>query len=63
VTLLDACRSVMRDDHGDKYPDGLDSADVLAEIRAKFGADAFPLCTVIDVANEMRAFFGVPSRG
>lgn len=59
MTLLDACREVMRDPSiKAKYPEGLLSYDVLAEIRMRHGDDAFPLCTVIDVANEMRAFFG-----
>lgn len=57
--MLDACREVMRDEAVTaRYPKGLNSADVLKEIRAKHGDDAFPLCTVIDVADEMRAFFG-----
>ena len=59
MTLLDACREVMRDHSmGAKYPKGLNAADVLTEIRAKHGADAFPLVSVIDVADEMRSFFG-----
>jgi hypothetical protein len=41
-----------------KYPEGLSSVDVLTEIRAKHGPTAFPLCTVIDVADEMRSFYG-----
>ena len=61
MTLLDACREVMSDPEVTaRYPDGLNSADVLTEIRGKHGADAFPLVSVIDVADEMRSFFGRP---
>jgi hypothetical protein len=60
MTLLDACREVMRDKAVTaRYPRGLNAGDVLTEIRAKH-ADAFPLCTVIDVADEMRSFYGRP---
>jgi len=60
MTLLDACREVMRDPAmSARYPDGLDAADVLTEIRARHGAGAFALCSIIDVADEMRSFFGV----
>ena len=63
MTLLDACREGMRDPSmGAKYPEGLNAADVLTEIRAKHGSDAFPLVSVIDVADEMRSFFGRPGR-
>ena len=59
MSLLDACREVMRDESVTaRYPRGLNAADVLTEIRRKHGNDAFPLCTVLDVADEMRAFFG-----
>lgn len=42
-----------------RYPKGLNSREILAEIRQKHGSDAFPLVSVIDVANEMRSFYGV----
>lgn len=59
MTLLDACREVMRDHTVmARYPDGLSAGDVLTEIRTKHGDDAFPLVSVIDVANEMQRFFG-----
>lgn len=59
MTLLDACREVMADrDVLARYPKGVNAADVLTEIRAKHGTDAFPLVSVIDVADEMRSFFG-----
>ena len=58
MTLLDACREVMRRVPKSAYPDGLSSADVLKEIRVLFGPDAFPLVSVIDVADEMRSFYG-----
>ena len=58
MTLLDACREVMDDPAiQSHYPDGLSSVDVLMEIRRKHPG-GFPLCTVIDVADEMRAFYG-----
>lgn len=63
MTLLDACREVMSDpDMRRYYPDGLDASDILKEIRARHGQDAFPLVSIIDVADEMRGFYGVPGR-
>lgn len=41
-----------------KYPNGLDASDVLTEIRAKHGDDAFALCSILDVCDEMAALFG-----
>lgn len=61
MTLLDACREVMSDPGvRTRYPDGLAPRDILTEIRVKHPG-AFPLCSVIDVADEMRAFYGKPS--
>lgn len=58
MTLLDACREVMNDPIVmAKYPRGINSAEMLAEIRVKH-PDAFPLVSVIDVADEMIAFYG-----
>ena len=63
MTLLDACREVMADRSVTaKYSEGLNAGDVLTEIRAKH-PDAFPLVSVIDVADEMRSFFGTPGAG
>ena len=65
MTLLDACREVMgqpKEHLNREYPEGLSAADVLFEIRLRFGADAFPLVSVIDVADEMRSFYGPGSR-
>lgn len=60
-TLLDACREVMRDSElGKKYPKGVSAGDVLTEIRLRY-PDAFPLVSVLDVANEMIKFFGPPT--
>lgn len=62
MTLLDACREVMNDpDTKRYYPDGVAPLDILKEIRARHGQDAFEFCTVIDVADEMRAFYGTPA--
>lgn len=41
-----------------RYPNGLNAADVLTEIRKKRGDDAFSLCSIIDVADECRYLFG-----
>lgn len=41
-----------------KYPNGMNSVDILHEIRQKYGQDAFPYCTVIDVADQMRETYG-----
>lgn len=61
VTLLDAIREVMSDpDIRVRYPEGLDSGEVLAEVRTRFGDDAFPYVTVIDVADDLRSFYGAP---
>lgn len=58
MTLLDACREVMGDQSvTSRYPDGLNAVDVFEEIR-KRRPGAFPLCTVLDVADEMRSFYG-----
>jgi len=52
--LTEACREVMRDSSlRSKYPEGPTSVQILDEIRLKHGADAFPLCTWIDVHDEM----------
>lgn len=60
MTLLDACREVMSDSETTaRYPEGLNAGDVLTEIRRKH-PDAFPLVSVIDVADEMRSFYGRP---
>lgn len=59
MTLREACAEVMADPAViARYPDGLDGNDVMTEIRRKHGQDAFALCSVIDVVDEMRALFG-----
>ena len=61
MTLLDACREVMSQSKeylNREYPHGLSSSDILKEIRFRYGPDAFPLVSIIDVADEMRAFYG-----
>lgn len=64
MTLLDACREVMSDPTmKGKYPDGLAAADILNEIRIKHGEDAFPYVSLIDVCDEMEAFYGQGDRG
>ena len=61
MTLLDACREVMNDKAVlAQYPKGLDGNDILHEIRQKH-PDAFPLCSVLDVVDEMNKFYGRPS--
>lgn len=44
------------------YQDAYAPADILEVIRLEYGADAWPLCTVIDVADEMNEMFGPSSR-
>lgn len=62
VSLLDACRSVMSEpDVMRRYPYGLTPREILKEIRARHGADAFPFVSTIDVAEEMRSFYGAAS--
>lgn len=59
MTLMDACREVMDDSElRAKYPKGLNSADILNEIRAKHGDNAFPLCSILDVHDEMEKLYG-----
>lgn len=61
MTLLDAVRAVMAEpETRDAHPDGLTAADVLDCIRQRFGADAFPLVSVLDVHDELTAFYGSP---
>lgn len=56
--LSDAVREVMQDPEMQrKYPQGLNAVDVLTEIRAR-EPGAFPLCTVIDVADELQSIYG-----
>lgn len=60
TTLLDVCREVMNDASlRPKYPKGMTAVDVLEEIRAR-DPEAFPLCTWLDVHDEMSAFYGRP---
>lgn len=54
-TLLDAVRSVMQPGGGMDRPRSMTPLEVLTEVQERFG---FPLCTVIDVADEMREFYG-----
>jgi hypothetical protein len=37
----------------ERYPVGIDSAGILTEIRRKFGKDAFPLISILDIHDEM----------
>jgi hypothetical protein len=45
-----------------KYPNGMNAGDILTEVRAKYGADAYPYCTIIDVCDEMDAMYGKPGK-
>ena len=59
--LGEAVRGVMKDDEvRARYPEGLTAGDVLTEIRHKHGGDAFPLCTWLDVHEELSGFYGRP---
>lgn len=64
TTLLDACWEVMNDPEiTARYPKGIAAVEVLEEIRKKRGPDAFPLCTWLDVYDEMKKLYGAPRRG
>lgn len=59
MTLREACAEVMADDAvSERYPDGLMARDILGEIRAKHGPDAFALCSILDVCDEMVVLYG-----
>lgn len=59
MTLMEACREVMADPAmRSRYPEGLMARDILGEIRAKHGDDAFALCSIIDVCDEMQKLYG-----
>ncbi len=63
MMLIDACAEVMADrELQAQYPKGMDSGDILTEIRVKHGADAFALCTILDVHDEMTKLYGRPPR-
>lgn len=57
--LREACKEVMEDaEVRARYPKGLNSGDILGEIRKKKGDDAFPLVSILDVHDEMDALYG-----
>jgi hypothetical protein len=59
MTLREAVAEVMADDEvRSLYSKGLAAADVLHEIRVKHGKDAFALCSVLDVCDELEALYG-----
>lgn len=58
--LQDACIEIMKDPEvHNRYPLGLSAHDVLMELRER-EPGAFPLCSVIDVADELRDYYGAP---
>lgn len=57
VTLLDAVRSVMQPCGGLDRPRSMTATEVLTEVRKQW-PDGWPLVSVLDVANEMRKFYG-----
>jgi len=58
--LQEACIEVMCDpDAHKRFPRGLSALDVLTELRER-EPGAFPLCSVIDVADELRDYYGAP---
>lgn len=64
MTLMEACIEVMNDRQiALKYPQGMNSGDILTEIRAKHGDDAFAFCSILDVHDEMEKFYGKPRHG
>lgn len=64
--LRRCCKEIMElhaDPHSDlrkRYPRGMDSNDILVEIRELHGLDAFSLCSILDVHDEMTALYGDP---
>ena len=59
--LRQACREVMADPEvRSRYPEGMTSGEVLAEIRHKKGDDAFPYVDILDVHDELTAIYGKP---
>lgn len=59
--LREACREVMNDRTVmDRYPQGVTANDVMREVEKKHPG-GFPLISVLDVYDEMTAFYGEPS--
>lgn len=59
MTLIEACLVVMYDPEVKaRYPEGMIGHEVLHEVRAHFGEDAFPLASTLDVIDELREYFG-----
>lgn len=61
MALIDDCEAVMVDpDVHARYRSagGLTAADILIEIRNKFGQDAYPLVSILDVIDEMHKLYG-----
>lgn len=55
-SLFDACRRATQER---EWPDGFTPVEVLDEIHKRWPG-AYPLCSVIDVADELRAYYGKP---
>lgn len=54
--LQGAVRAIMEDpDTRKRYPDGMNAVMMREEL-----GDLFPLCTVIDIADEFQAIYGRP---
>lgn len=62
-TLREACRAVYENDEvRARYPDGMDSAMILGEIR-RAHPGSFPLVSILDIHDEMSALYGRPGGG
>lgn len=58
TTLADCCLEIMEDPNmKSKYPEGLMAKDILNEIRVKHGENAFELCSILDVCDEMNKLY------
>gem|GEM_PF-4377427 len=57
VTLLDGVRRVMQPGGGLDTPRSMNAVEVFEELRERW-PDKWALCTVLDVANALRGFYG-----
>lgn len=55
MTLKDAIQAVMAE-----ATESMTAVMVLDAIRVKYGSDAFPLCTWLDVHDDMTEMYGRP---
>lgn len=63
VSTLSQAIEVVMDDHDmhTRHPEGIGAVDMLDEVRDKFPG-SFPMCTWLDVYDEMRSLYGPAPR-